>query len=90
MRVSTGGAKCRVESLHESRAIPAKSPCITVKDVFKHLVNVRLCKMTERTLETKQNGILVNLIFDHPDDKAEMENLRKLKDDAFLLHPMKM
>lgn len=38
-------------------------------------MNTKLCKLTGKTLEPNQNGILVNVFFDHEADQAEIEKL---------------
>lgn len=38
-------------------------------------MNIKLCKATNRELEQNQDGILVNLFFDHDADKEEIERL---------------
>lgn len=55
-----------------------KPPNISIKEIFKFLINMRLCKETNRTLEQNQCGIMVHVNFHHDDDKTETERASKL------------
>lgn len=60
-------------------SIAEQIPNISIKEIFKFLVNMRLCKETQRTLEQNQNGILVHVSFEHDDDKEEVRRLDSLQ-----------
>lgn len=53
----------------------AHPPCLPLKEVLKYLMNIRFCNATNRTLETDQNGILVNITFDNDGEQAELDKL---------------
>lgn len=38
-------------------------------------MNTKLCQSTGKTLEANQNGILVNVFFDHDAEKLEIKRL---------------
>lgn len=38
-------------------------------------MNTKLCKLTGKTLESNQNGILVNVFFDHDAEQMEIKQL---------------
>lgn len=50
-------------------------PNISIKEVFKYLVNEELCKQTARKLEHDQSGILVNVFFEHDCEHEEIDRL---------------
>lgn len=54
----------------------AQMPGITSKEVLKYLVNLQLCKATDRKIDQNQTGILVNLFFDHENEAEELERLK--------------
>ncbi|XP_055305638.1 putative tRNA pseudouridine synthase Pus10 isoform X2 [Sitodiplosis mosellana] len=58
-------------------------PNISIKDVFKHLFNKKLCETTNRTLEQNQNGILVNVFYDFDMDHEETEKLLGVRPLSF-------
>lgn len=43
--------------------------------MFKSLFNKKLCEKTNRTLELNQNGILVNMFYDHETENDDIEKL---------------
>lgn len=45
-------------------------------------MNIKLCKETDRSLEQNQDGILVNLFFDHDGESEEMARLKFLYPDS--------
>lgn len=51
---------------------------MSMKEVLKYLLNIRFCKATNRTLEQTQNGILVNILFDHDGEQAELDKLKAI------------
>lgn len=55
------------------------APNISIKETFKYLMNQLLCSRTQRQLELNQNGILVNIFLDHPDEDAELSQLSLIK-----------
>lgn len=54
-------------------------PNISIKDAFKYIFNDKLCKSTNREIETHQNGILVNLFYEYEFEQEEIEKLLALK-----------
>lgn len=58
-------------------------PIISIKDVFKHLFNKKLCETTKRSLELKQNGILVNVFYDYDMEREETDKLLAVKPFSF-------
>lgn len=59
-------------------------PNISIKDAFKHIINDKLCKKTNRMLEIHQNGVLVNVFFDYDFEQDEIEKLLVLKPKSLL------
>lgn len=57
-------------------------PNISIKEIFKFLINMRLCKETQRTLELNQDGILVNVFFVHDRDQQEIARLSNFKPET--------
>lgn len=53
----------------------ATLPAITIKETFKYIMNTKLCKLTGKTLESNQNGILVNVFLDHDAEQMEIKQL---------------
>lgn len=53
----------------------ATVPAITIKETFKYIMNTKLCQLTGKTLESNQNGILVNVFFDHDAEQLEIKRL---------------
>lgn len=51
---------------------------MSIKEVFKFLTNIKLCKETNRKLEQNQDGILVNVFFDHDRENEEVDRLKKI------------
>lgn len=51
---------------------------MSIKEVFKFLTNIKLCKETNRKLEQNQDGILVNVFFEHDREKEEVDRLKKI------------
>lgn len=60
-------------------AIP---PNISVKETFKYIMNTKLCKLTGKTLEPGQNGILVNVFFEHESEQMEIHRLGAIAPDS--------
>lgn len=67
-------------TIYHSADIP---PNISIKDVFKHLFNKKLCDSTNRTLEQNQNGILVNVFYDYDMDHDETDKLLAVRPLSF-------
>lgn len=63
--------------------IIAQVPAISMKEIFKFLINIQLCNETKRTLEQNQDGILVNVFFEHDCEKEEIERLKAVHPDSF-------
>lgn len=56
-------------------------PNISIKEVFKYLVNDELCRQTSRKLEHDQSGILVNIFFEHDCENEEINRLELITPD---------
>lgn len=63
-----------VNLFHSHRT--AQPPNMSIKEIFKYLMNNRLCVKTNRTLEQNQDGILVNVFFEHENENDELERLK--------------
>lgn len=59
-------------------------PNISIKETFKYLMNLKLCKETGRTLEQNQDGVLVNVFLDHEADAEEIERLNAIVPDSMI------
>lgn len=65
----------------EKRFSTETPPDVAVKEVFKTLLNPRICDAVKRTFD--QNGLMINIIFEVKDEIKELEKLTEVKPELF-------
>lgn len=58
-------------------------PNISVKEILKYLINLKVCAATNKRLEHDQNGILVNVFFEHECENDEISKLELVAPSSF-------
>lgn len=54
------------------------APDTPLKEIFKQLINPKVCAKINKTFEQNQNGMIINIFFDHEKEKFELEQLQNV------------
>lgn len=61
----------------------AEPPDVPLKEIVKVLINPKLCALLDKSFELQQNGLMVNVFFEHEQDEAELLKLYDVKPKLF-------
>lgn len=63
--------------------LAAENPDVPLKEVIKLLVNPRLCTALGKEFDPNQNGMMINVFYEHADDAAEVQQLTEVNPRLF-------
>lgn len=58
-------------------------PDVPLKEVYKSILNPKVCESTRKEFEQNQNGIMVNLYYEYKNDENELEKLKLVDPKLF-------
>lgn len=61
----------------------AEPPDVPLKEIVKVLINPQICSLLGKTFEQGQNGLMINVFFEHDQDEAELMKLYDVKPKLF-------
>lgn len=54
------------------------APDTPLKEIFKQLINPKVCEKIGKTFEQNQNGLSINIFFEHEKEKTELQALQNV------------
>lgn len=61
----------------------AEPPDVPLKEIVKMMINPKICSLLGKIFEQNQNGLMVNVFFEHDQDEAELLRLYDVKPKLF-------
>lgn len=58
-------------------------PDVPLKEIVKQLINPSICTKLNKTFEQNQNGLMINVFFEHENESAEMQTLFNVNPTLF-------
>lgn len=65
------------------RSFAAEPPDVPLKEVIKLLVNPKICDRLGKAFEVNQNGMMINVFYEHEDSAAEVQQLTEVNPRLF-------